>query len=210
MDRIVDPTEPPAEAARRGRPRSSRVEQAILVATVELLADGGLDAATVQAVSDRAGVGRASIYLRWPNRDALISAALTYAIGREPYPLSGDVELDARRGIDQAIAIMSEPLFAAVLPALVREFLGGSATARITLDDLFKNRVLGAEEYRRDGPAQGFRTDVDGQVVVDLMIGGFLVQFLATGAAPSREFAEQVVEVVLAGARATAPGARPT
>jgi AcrR family transcriptional regulator len=64
----------------RGRPRSEQAEQAIIDATLELLGEGGtLSGLSVEAVAARAGVGKATIYRRWPNKDALILDALAAA-----------------------------------------------------------------------------------------------------------------------------------
>src|ERR1051325_3899292 len=80
-----------------GRPRRPGTDDAILTATLELIAQGGIPAATIVGVSARPGIARASISLRWPNRDALVAAAIRRAIGRQPFELSGDLEVDIRR-----------------------------------------------------------------------------------------------------------------
>src|ERR1700727_2526400 len=86
----------PAEPAPRGRPRSAEADRAILAATVELLAErglaamsieegagagralwaapvelragGGLAAMSIEEVAARAGVGKTTIYRRWPSK----------------------------------------------------------------------------------------------------------------------------------------------
>ena len=44
-------------AAPRGRPRSQEADRAILIATVDLLAERGLAAMSIEEVAARAGVG---------------------------------------------------------------------------------------------------------------------------------------------------------
>ena len=188
------------ERVPRGRPRSARAEAAILDATVELLAQGGLDGTTIQGIADRAHVARATIYLRWPTREALITAALRHAIGRPPIPLTGDLEADLRRGSEQAGWILSQPVFASVLPALVREFLDRDRPG-VTYDTLIPNRKRIADEYDRLAASQGFRDDVDGFVVVDLVVGPLLLHLLATGTPPTDAFRERQLEAVFAGIR---------
>jgi AcrR family transcriptional regulator len=188
------------ERAARGRPRSARAEAAILDATVELLAEVGLDGTTIQAIAERAEVARATIYLRWSTREALITAALRHAIGRPPFPLTGDIEADLRLGSEQAQGILSQPLFASVLPALVREFIQLDR-AGVTFDRLFPNRKRVAEEYDRLASSQGFSEEIDGFVVVDLVVGALFLHLLATGTPPTDAYREQMVDVVLAGVR---------
>jgi len=64
--------------SRRGRPRDPGVHEAILVAAVDLLAEAGYARLTMDQVAARAGVGKASVYLRWPNKVALVAEAIQY------------------------------------------------------------------------------------------------------------------------------------
>src|SRR6266851_3683394 len=66
------------ERSRRGRPRDPGVDQAILTAAVDLLAEGGYARLTMEQVAARAGVGKASVYLRWPNKVALVAEAIQH------------------------------------------------------------------------------------------------------------------------------------
>jgi len=60
----------------RGRPRSVEARRAILKATHELLAEGGLSSVTIEGIASRAGVGKPTIYRTWPNAHAVAMAAL--------------------------------------------------------------------------------------------------------------------------------------
>src|SRR6202453_116868 len=67
-----------------GRPRSEQAEQAIIEATLDLFAEQGFEGVCVEAVAARAGVGKATIYRRWPNKEELLLAALGAL--KSPYP----------------------------------------------------------------------------------------------------------------------------
>lgn len=68
-----------------GRPRSERADKAILSATLDLLAEeAGVAGVSMEAVAARAGVGKTTIYRRWPNKEALIVDAL--AAIKHPLP----------------------------------------------------------------------------------------------------------------------------
>src|SRR5262245_30385720 len=60
---------------RIGRPRSETAERAIIEATLDLIAADGLAAVSIEGVAAKAGVGKTTIYRRWPNKDALICDA---------------------------------------------------------------------------------------------------------------------------------------
>jgi AcrR family transcriptional regulator len=76
---------PAAETSRRpGRPRSEQAEHAIIEATLELFAEQGFEGVCVEAVAARAGVGKATIYRRWPNKEELLLAA--FGSLKSPFP----------------------------------------------------------------------------------------------------------------------------
>ncbi|MFD0686790.1 TetR/AcrR family transcriptional regulator [Actinomadura fibrosa] len=86
-------TEQPVRAA--GRPRSERAERAIVEATLDLLAaESGVAGVSIEAVAARAGVGKTTIYRRWPNKEALIVHALGEAKAPMVEPSGGSVRGD--------------------------------------------------------------------------------------------------------------------
>jgi AcrR family transcriptional regulator len=185
-----------------GRPRDAAIDELVLRATLDLLAERGMEATTIQAVSDRTGIARATIYLRWPGRSALILAALRWAIGRPPFELSGDVATDFERVVERVLSVFSQPMFIAAMPARLGAFLGAEGSAPdMTFDMLFPNRRRLIDAYQRQAAAQGYRTDVDATVVVDALLGGLFMHLITTGRAPTRAFGREVVAVLVAGIR---------
>src|ERR1700749_1245332 len=67
----TQPAPPP-----RGRPRSEKAQQAILAAAAELLLERGLAEVSMDAVAERAGVSKATIYRWWPTKETLALDAL--------------------------------------------------------------------------------------------------------------------------------------
>src|SRR6266511_2075920 len=76
----------------RGRPRSGRVEKAVLDAARTLVEEGGYPGATIEAIAARSGVAKTTIYRRWPNPSGLFvdllvqlaDAALPPPVGPDP------------------------------------------------------------------------------------------------------------------------------
>ncbi len=73
-------TEPPAEETPlkrgRGRPRREGADEEILTVARELLHDRGYREFTVDAISERTGIAKTTIYRRFPSKGALIAAAI--------------------------------------------------------------------------------------------------------------------------------------
>lgn len=67
---MVPPVAAPASSLSTGR--GAAREEAICGAVMELLAESSFDAVTVDAVAARARASKATIYRRWPNKDALV------------------------------------------------------------------------------------------------------------------------------------------
>ena len=61
---------------RGGRPRDESREQAILDAAIELLAEVGYEAMSIEAVAVRAKSSKATIYRRWPGKAELVADAM--------------------------------------------------------------------------------------------------------------------------------------
>src|SRR6266480_2100827 len=59
-----------------GRPRSQRAKRAIFNAVRALVAEGGYPAATIEAIAERSGVAKTTIYRWWANRPALVVEVL--------------------------------------------------------------------------------------------------------------------------------------
>jgi len=80
---------------KRGRPRSNDTQKAILKAAAEMVIGAGLAEMTIEGVAERAGVGKASIYRRWPSKGALaFDAVVDTIIAVHPTLDTGSLEGD--------------------------------------------------------------------------------------------------------------------
>ena len=77
QEAIQDVTHEP----RKGRPRSGRLHQAILKTAFNLVLDVGFRAVSIEAIAAKIGVGKTTIYRRWPNKAAVIMDAFTLKVG---------------------------------------------------------------------------------------------------------------------------------
>ena len=95
-----------AESPRRGRPRDVRCDEAILQATLDLLAEGGAGSLSIDGVAARAGVGKATIYRRWSSKEALVLDAHDFISGR---PLRGKALVEPAKSWDRDRVLIAEP-----------------------------------------------------------------------------------------------------
>jgi AcrR family transcriptional regulator len=184
-----------------GRPRSAEADRAIMDATVALLSEVGIEQTTVSAVIARSGVARATVYRRWPNREALIDAALSQVKGRPPIQTSGDIEKDLARAGEQTRAVFAEPAFQAFLPILVRDLLRDRSAQGVsdTYDRVAPNLRFLAQEYVHLAASAGLRPKIDPIVIGDILVGSVLMHLLSTGRPATRATVTEIVDVLLNG-----------
>jgi AcrR family transcriptional regulator len=189
-----------AEGDRRpGRPRNPELDATILQATMELLCEAGFTGTTVEAVAERAGVGKATIYRRWATREDLLLAA-----GGEMGPCPGDPDCGNLRDdlivlLGGLVSMMTETPVGALLPATVDEAARNPAM-RTRLDAFVAERRAPVRTALRRAADRGeLRAGVDHELLVDLMAGPVFTRLLLTGAALDDGVAECIVDLVLEG-----------
>ena len=101
-------------------PRIQRTRDAVLPATLAVLAAGGFAGFTMEGVAEAAGVSKSTVYRYWPSKLALLRDALE-GLNRQP---AVDAEAgSAREGIQRLLTHLAEALsaslFSACIPALV-------------------------------------------------------------------------------------------
>src|SRR5438132_7533609 len=107
---------PVVEARRPGRPRSAEADEAILEAAVDLFAEVGLEGLTVEGVAARAGVGKATIYRRYPGKvDIVVAAARRFTEGPVEAPDTGTTRGDLRELVDGLVRLLTKTPLGRVL-----------------------------------------------------------------------------------------------
>jgi AcrR family transcriptional regulator len=202
---MVSPMDVNAGAARHpGRPRRAATDAAIIRAAVDLMTEGGVEATTLTAVARRAGVARATVYLRWPSRSALIGAAARAAVGGQVMPLTGEVDHDIRMGSAWLQRVFELPSTPAMLPEMVRGVL--ARPPELSFDAVAPRRREFARLYRAGAEAAGLDPTVDPHLAFDMLLGTAIAHLLANGRPMAKADADQLAEVIIAGLRVPTPG----
>lgn len=188
-------------AARRpGRPRSERAEQAILDATLEAIAERGVDGVGCEDVAARAGVGKATLYRRWPGKEDLLIAA--FASLKSPLPEPGGESV--REDLIAMLGVMAND---ADDPRYARQFalLHDEGQRYPRLVKRYKEQVV---EPRRElirsvlrrGVATGeLRADTDIEIAMLALTGAVMARGKHDSAPAEPCFATRVVDELLRG-----------
>jgi AcrR family transcriptional regulator len=95
--------------------RSARVKAAVLEAALEQLAEGGYEAFSFEAVAQRAGVHKTTLYRRWSSREnLLLDAMLERGTERVPIPDTGSLEQDLLEYARRIVASITPEIEAAI------------------------------------------------------------------------------------------------
>ncbi|OBI89343.1 TetR/AcrR family transcriptional regulator [Mycobacterium sp. 1245805.9] len=109
-----------------GNRRNDAAGRAILQAAAELLADGG-GSISVDAIAERAGVGKQTIYRWWPSKSAVLLDAMIHRARQvAPAPDSGDLQSDLRLFLRATFT--AAPDNRSLLLGVLREALADDAT----------------------------------------------------------------------------------
>jgi AcrR family transcriptional regulator len=163
----------------RGRPRSVEADAAILAAALALFVERGAEGASIEQIAKRAGVTRATVYRRWPTKEALLAQAIAQL--RERVEQAGPVRTGAQLGellawlVDALPRALADPAARTLLARLIAAGASDPALVstywRTVLEPRRRalGRTLVAEREQGRLPAR-----LDPELVQDLIAGALL------------------------------------
>ena len=191
-----------ADAPRRGRPRSEKARLAVLGAAAELLLERGLPAVSMDAVAERAGVSKATIYRWWRTKETLALDALynEWAAAQPPTRSTGSLRGDLMALLRPWVRLASSRPYGRVIAALVTEAQRDPEFAAIYRSRFVEPRREQARAVFRHAIERGeIPADTKVEVALDLLYGP-LYHRLLHGHAPLNDcFVRDVVDTALDG-----------
>lgn len=176
----------PAGAGQRpaGRPRSQEARRAILEATVDLLKEVGYEHLTMQAVADRAEVGKPTVYRRWSSKPELVMAAMEQALDDAgTVTPTGDLRADLTAVVDRLRRLLLEDRVACAIPGLVAVSQSDPGLTEVLRERFLPARRAPVRAIVEASAAAGeLREGVDVDLVLDLLVGALYLRLLVTGA----------------------------
>jgi AcrR family transcriptional regulator len=186
---------------RRGRPRSETARLAILAAAAELALDRGLAAVSMDAVADRAGVSKATIYRWWPTKETLALDALYHEWAGVPRPrdtgsLRGDLLSLLRPWAKEA----GRRPYARVIAALIATAQADPEFGRRYRERFVEPRREAARAIFRRAAGRGeIPAGTDIEVALDLLYGPVYHRLLHGHAPLTDRFVRDVIDTALRG-----------
>lgn len=187
-----------------GRPRDPAADEAILSATLAILAEDGYAGLTVDHIAERAGVGKATIYRRWDSKEEVLLAAVTQLSAEVPVPDTDDLRSDLTAIAEGLAAIFRTSGTRRLVGTLLAEMTTTpELAAALRSGFLSERRAVARNVLERERRRGGLRDDLDIEQAVDLLAAPFYYRLLVTGDPIGDRFTFGVVEAVM---RFVAPG----
>ncbi len=184
----------------RGRPRDEVARVRILESALEILEEAGFANITADAIAERAGASKATIYRWWQNKAAVLIEALRERVAKEsPFPQTGDLKQDIHRQLQNFIALLTGRhgrIFKAFIAAAQsdEDFAQAFRTFWIQPRRAEAKSVL--EHHKQAG---ALAQDLDLEIVLDLIYGPIYFRLLAGHAPLTSEFARATADMALGG-----------
>jgi AcrR family transcriptional regulator len=194
-----------------GRPRDARHDRAILDATLEILLEHGYRGVTIEGVAARAGVGRPTIYRRWPSKPAVVVAALVQSNRLAlPAPDTGSLRNDLIAVQRHQVDRMNAPDARRVTAGLIADLADDPELADTYASQFLAPRRATVWEVLQRGVDRGeLEADVDFAFIYDLLVGPLFMRAVVWGQPLAPDAAEKTADVILA-AFAPTPTRSPT
>ena len=189
-----------AAGRRPGRPRSERADKAIIDAALSLFAESGPEGLCIERVAARAGVGKATIYRRWPGKEDLLLDAIAALKAPLPEPVGRSVREDL-------VILLGAMCQEAADPRQAREFallLGEGAKyprlmARYVETVLEPRREVVRAVLRRGVATGELRPGLDVEAALFMLVGAVVARRGPEQQVVPPGYPERVVDGLLAG-----------
>ncbi|MEV0577988.1 MULTISPECIES: TetR/AcrR family transcriptional regulator [unclassified Streptomyces] len=179
-----------------GRPREERVTGAVLDAVVDLVAERGMGALTMDAVAARAGVSKPAMYRRWATKQDLVIAAAESRIGSLSVPDMGDFRAELRAVLTARAQAYGQPGVGRLLAGVIGSAAEAEAEPGAYRD--YTARVMSETRHLLErGVARGdVRPDADLAAAATLVASSLLFRLVGEQQIPDEALVESVVDLI--------------
>jgi AcrR family transcriptional regulator len=151
-------------------PRVERTRTAVLDATLQLLAELGVERTCIEMVAERSGVARSTIYRHWEGKPQLVMDALADIRSRAEVAPTGDDAADLRAHLQDFGSVLRSPV-SRVLADLMAVSDRDPELGRLHRNMVRRKRARSVELVRRLQTAGRFDPALDPELLADTIVG---------------------------------------
>ncbi|MBD2437453.1 TetR/AcrR family transcriptional regulator [Nostoc sp. FACHB-110] len=183
------------------RPRSTHVDQAIIEATLDLLAEIGYQSMSIEAIASRAGVGKTTIYRRYTSKEELVADAIESLREDVSIPDSGSFWGDMDIVIENAAKIIQSPLGRQTLALIISTASSNPQFAQVYWKKYTQPRRDAFAKVMERAKARGeIQADADIDLIIDLVSGSlYYALVFKPSPQPLTIYMRQTLELIIKG-----------
>ncbi|ACS78946.1 TetR/AcrR family transcriptional regulator [Maridesulfovibrio salexigens] len=181
-----------------GRPRSEKAKQAVLNSTYELLTESGGKKLTIEAIAQKAGVGKPTIYRWWPSlADIVLEAVLNQADVKIPVPPYESLNTTLRQFLRSSMKSINEG------DGSNLRYLMSLAQQDESFRDRFRENFVAKRQeilksiLRQAVDANDISSTQDLDMLVDLIFGSMWYRLLIGHGTMDEVFADKLTDIVI-------------
>jgi len=188
----------------RGRPRDPETDERITTAAAELILQRGFDRTTVDDVAAHAGVGKATVYRRWPSKEDLAVAAMETLYSTEmPEPDTGSIVTDLAESYRAVLTFVNTPEGAAFLRTSIAESIRDERIAALYRSSTERREDQSRRTFERAIERGEVRPDIDIDSAVQWLGGLLALRAITHRPMPSVQDTDMLVDFTLRGIRSS-------
>lgn len=182
----------------RGRPRDASRDAALRTAALEVMAEVGYRALTMDAVAARARAGKATIYRRWESKLDLVIDTCTQLVQRNiPEPDTGSIDRDLGEFLRAFASFLTGPVGKAA-QALVGELPHEPDLASAFRESfLLPQRAVLRRIIERARERGETHADPPVDTIVELVGAGFIYRLMITDEPLDSRFVDRILNEAL-------------
>jgi AcrR family transcriptional regulator len=177
-----------------------------LSAALDRFIEDGYQGMSIEHVAAQAGVGKATIYRRWPSKEALITDAVTSYSEELTAPDTGNVRDDMLGLVRQIVSMASSSPSGRCFARMAGEMVSNPELAKVYKDKVIAHRRAIVRQIIARGMDRGeLRRNLDVDLVIDMLVGPLLYRALIRKAAAGEtsKVASALIDTLLVGIAAT-------
>ncbi|MBB6347689.1 TetR/AcrR family transcriptional regulator [Nonomuraea muscovyensis] len=185
---------------RRATRTDARTET-IMRTTLDLAREVGYAKLSIEAVAARAGVGKHTVYRRWPSRGLLfLDAVLSLNTAGLDHPDTGDIVADLREVMTRAADLLSRPPWGPLYQDLIGEAQHDPEVAAALNRRFIEPQTANTLARLRAAKDQGqLAPDFDLDLAFEILSGPLYYRLLITQQPLTHAYIDRVLHALFAG-----------
>ena len=155
---------------------------------------------TVDDVAERAGVGKATVYRRWPSKSDLAVAAIGEVLTTEfPEPDTGSIVTDLRESLRNVLSFANSPGGVAFMKMCIAESLRDPRIAALYRESTDRREVQSKETFERAIARGEVRADARLDYALNWIGGMLATRIISDRPLPGIDEVDEMLAFILRG-----------